>query len=177
MSKIILYIAMSLDGFIATKDGGVEWLDPFNDTGDDYGFNDLISSIDINIQGANTYRQVLGFDVDYPYKSKTFVVANQELSVPAGADVEFHSGDLSKLVIKAKKEAKKDIWLIGGANLVQQFIKEDLVDEMVISLMPVLIGEGIQLVGNTGTPKNLELAAVEEFKAGVLNLRYKATKQ
>ena len=174
MSKVILYIAMSLDGYIATKDGGVGWLDPFNGTGDDYGFNKLVDSIDVNIQGANTYKQVLGFDVDYPYKSKSFVVTRQKLDVPSGANVEFFSGELSKLVVKAKEEAKKDIWLIGGGNLAQQFIKQNLVDEMIISLMPVLIGEGIQLFGDTGTPKSLELVEVEKFKAGVLNLRYKA---
>lgn len=112
MSKIILYIAQSLAGFIATPDGGVAWPDEFNNTGDDLGFNGFIKNIDVNIQ-------VLVFDIPYPYSGKSFVLTHQELEILLEADIEFYSGDLKELVKKEKIVSKKNVWPIGGAHIVQ----------------------------------------------------------
>ena len=113
MSKVILYIAQSKDGYIASPDGSVSFLDKFNENGEDYGAEKFMENIDINIQGANTYKQVLGFDNPYPYRSKTYVITHNNLEKPDGADIEFFQGDLNQLVSKAKNESKKNIWLIG----------------------------------------------------------------
>jgi dihydrofolate reductase len=172
MGKVILNIAASVDGFIATADGGVGWLDPFNHGGEDYGFGEFLKTVDVNIQGANTYKQVLGFDIDWPYESVSFVVTNEELDKPEGADIEFHSGDLKKLISNVNSVAKKDIWLIGGAQLTQSLLRESLIDEMIISVMPVLLGSGISLFGATEIPVELTLLKSQDYGSGVVQVHY-----
>ena len=172
MGNVVLYIATSLDGYIAGTDGGVGWLDPFNSTGEDYGYEDFIGRIGANIQGATTYEQVLGFDVPYPYESKSFVVTHRELAIPEGADVELVEGDLTAVVEKAKASTEKDVWLIGGGLLVQAMLRERLIDEMIITLMPVTVGAGIPLFRGEGQPARFRLIDVQRFESGVLILRY-----
>jgi len=169
MSKIILYIATSSDGYISTIDGGVSWLDQFTGTKEDYGYSDFIKSIDCNIQGANTYKQVLTFG-DWPYNSKSYVVTNHELEKPEGADIEFVSGDIQKIAEKAKEFSQKNIWLLGGANLVQSFLKESLIDEMMIFTMPVLLGSGISLFDHNEDIQKDELVTSKKYESSaVLN--------
>jgi dihydrofolate reductase len=172
MSKIILYIAQSLDGFISTTDGGVAWLDQFNNTGDDLGYTNFIKSIDVNIQGANTYKQVLGFDIPYPYSGKTFVLTHSQLEKPKGADIEFFSGDLKELSSKAKEHSKKNVWLIGGASIVQQFLKESLIDEIILFTMPVLLGKGISLFGSDSVSSKVKLTKSKNYSSGIIESHY-----
>jgi len=171
--SVIVYIAMSLDGFIASEDGGVEWLDRYNDAGTDFGYGDFIARIGANIQGSSTYEQVLGFDVDWPYDMPTLVVTGRELQTPPGADVRFHSGeDLDAVVAAAREATEKDIWLIGGGQLIRSFLQHGLVDEFVISVMPDVLGAGVPLFP-AGTPRRLlHLERAEPFAAGVVNLHY-----
>ena len=172
MPKIILYIAMSIDGYIATEDGGVSWLDEYSDSGDDYGYSEFISNIDVNIQGANTYKQVVGFDVPYPYKSKSFVIARKELKKPQDADVEFVKGSLTEIANKAKDASIKNVWLIGGANIVQAMLEEDLIDEMIIATMPKTLGSGISLFGSNGAIIRLKLLRNKKYKSGGIISHY-----
>jgi dihydrofolate reductase len=171
MSKIILYIAQSIDGYISTTDGSVSWLDDFNNTGEDLGFNKFIDNIDVNIQGSKTYVQVLGFDVPYPYSGKSFVLTHQKLEKPAGVNIEFFQGDLKELANKAKQESKKDVWLIGGANVVQQFLKESLIDEIILFTMPVILGDGISLFGKTKLVK-AKLIDSHIYDSGIVMSHY-----
>lgn len=172
MSKVILYIAQSKDGYIASPDGSVSFLDKFNENGEDYGAEKFMENIDINIQGANTYKQVLGFDNPYPYRSKTYVITHNNLEKPDGADIEFFQGDLNQLVSKAKNESKKNIWLIGGASIVQQFLKESLIDEMIIFTMPVELKEGVSLFGDMKSLSNAKLTKSKTYKSGVVENHY-----
>ncbi|MDH5533240.1 MAG: dihydrofolate reductase family protein [Candidatus Pacebacteria bacterium] len=173
MSKIILYIAQSLDGYISTKDGSVSWLDEFNNTGEDLGFNDFIDGIDVDIQGSKTYQQVLDFDIPYPYTGKSFVLTNRnDLEKPSGVDIEFYSGELANLVDKAKSVSKKNVWLIGGANVVQQFLKESLIDEIILFTMPVVLGDGISLFNKTKLVKT-KLINSNVYDSGIIMSHYK----
>jgi dihydrofolate reductase len=172
MPKIILYIAQSLDGYISTPDGSVAWLDDFNNTGDDLGYTNFIKNIDVNIQGSKTYKQVLGFDISYPYSGKSFVLTHKKLEKPKGSDIEFYSGDLKELVSKAKKQSKKNVWLIGGANVVQQFLKESLIDEIILFTMPVLLGKGISLFGSDGLSLKLNLTNTNNYSSGIIESHY-----
>lgn len=167
MSKIVLYIAQSLDGYISTVDGSVSWLDDFNNTGEDLGFNDFIDGIDINIQGSKTYTQILDFDIPYPYGGKSFVLTHQQLEKPSEANIEFFQGDLIKLANKAKK----DIWLIGGANVIQQFLKELLIDEIILFTMPIILGNGISLFGKTKLAKT-KLIDSHIYGSGIVMSHY-----
>lgn len=165
--KVILYIAMSLDGFIAKKDGSVNWLDKFNNSGEDMGYNDFIKSIDVVVMGNTTYQQILGFDCDYPYKNqKGFVFSNKKTG--KDKNVTFVSGDIKEVVDKLEG----NIWLVGGANLVNQFIESNLIDEFIIFTMPVLLGEGIRLFEEKNKELQLTLKKTKSYKIGVIESHY-----
>lgn len=165
--KVILYIAMSIDGFIATKDGSVKWLDKFNNSGGDMGYNDFIKLIDIVIMGNTTYQQILGFDCDYPYQNqKGYVFSNKKTG--KDENVTFVSGNIKELVDKLEG----NIWLVGGANLVNQFIESKLIDEFIIFTMPVLLGEGIRLFKESNKELPLKLTKTKSYKIGVIESHY-----
>ncbi len=158
---------MSLDGFIATKDGSVKWLDQFNNSGEDMGYNDFIKPIDIVIMGDTTYQQILGFDCDYPYKKqKGYVFSNKKTG--KDENVTFVSGNIKKIVDKLEG----NIWLVGGANLANQFIKSNLIDEFILFTMPVLLGDGIKLFEEANKALPLRLTKTKSYKIGVVETHY-----
>ena len=167
--KIILYIASSLDGFIARKNGSVDWLDKFNSPGEDYGYKDFLLGIDVVIMGNKTYRQVLTFG-DFPYKDKKCFV----FSPKAGQDenVTFVNGEVNKFFKSLNSKSKKDIWLVGGANLIKQFLKYDMIDEFIISVIPVILGEGINLFATSISELNLTLDNVRKYDSGIVQMSY-----
>ena len=169
-TKITLYIATSIDGFIAKKDGSVKWLDKFNNLGENYGYESFSNSINTVVMGNVTYEQVLGFG-EYPYKNKQgYVFANKEKS---DDNIIFVNGDVKEFIDNLDKEKDHNIWLIGGANIVNQFLKYNLIDEFIIFVMPVILGEGIRLFSNDNQEKELILTNSKSFKSGVLELKYK----
>lgn len=172
MTKVVLYIAQSLDGYIADKEGGVGWLDQYNDPKEDYGYHAFYESVDTLIMGANTYRQILTFG-KWPYTNrKSYVISHQKLDQPKKANIEFYSGDLAKLVEQIKTESKKDIWLVGGAKLLSSFMQAKLVDEWIIFVMPTLLGEGIPLFQYLSQVIQLNLLDTKKYDTGVVELRY-----
>lgn len=165
--KVILYIAMSLDGFIATDDSSVKWLDNFNSSGEDMGYDEFIIPIDIVIMGDTTYQQILGFDWGYPYKNqKGYVFSNKRTG--NDGNVTFVSGDIKELVEKLEG----NIWLVGGANIVNQFVKSNLIDEFIIFTMPVLLGEGIRLFEKNYTEIALKLTKIKSYKYSAIESHY-----
>ncbi len=141
MRRIILNIVCSLDGYIARKDGSVDWL-PTGD--DDFGMGKFMESVDTVLLGRTTYEQILSFDCDYPYADKKTYVFSRNSNLTNTENVEF----ISELVDFSKEMAKssgKDIWLVGGAEIISVFLKEGLIDEVVLSMVPVTIGSGISL--------------------------------
>ena len=158
---------MSLDGFIATKDGSVKWLDKFNNSGEDMGYNDFIKPIDIVVMGDTTYQQILGFDCDYPYKNQIgYVFSNKKTG--KDKNVTFVSGNIKEVIDKLEG----NIWLVGGANIVNQFIKSNLIDEFIIFTMPVLLGEGIKLFEETNKELQLVHKKTKSYKIGVIESHY-----
>ena len=161
---------MSLDGFIARENGSIDWLDKFNNSGEDMGYTDFIKPIDVVIMGDTTYQQILGFDCDYPYKNqKGYVFSNKKTG--KDENVTFVSGDIKELIDKLEG----NIWLVGGANLVNQFIKSNLIDELIIFTMPVLLGEGIRLFEETNKELPLVLTKTKSYKIGVIESHYERT--
>lgn len=169
--KIILYIATSLDGFIATKDGSVKWLDKYNELGEDLGYNEFVKSINAVILGNTTYEQILSFDCDYPYKNqKSYVFANNEYK---DDNVTFVNEDVKKFIEGLDKKKDHKIWLVGGANIVNQFLEHDLIDEFKIFVMPEILGRGIRLFSKENSDKLLVLKDSKSFKSGIVELNYK----
>jgi dihydrofolate reductase len=177
MSKVVLYIATSLDGFIARPDGNLDWLDsvPNPETGD-YGYTELIDSIDTIIMGRRTYDKVIGFGVDWPYNGlPTYIVTTEPGLKIQSPDTFILTGNIKDAVSGVKKKAKKDIWLAGGGQLVTSFINNDLLDKMIITIIPKLIGEGIPLFAGKPAETDWKLIKTEPFDTGLVNLTYEKT--
>jgi dihydrofolate reductase len=166
MPEVKLFIATSLDGFIADPDGGVDWL--FTDG--DYGYTAFFDSIETLIMGRRTYEQVLGFG-EWPYGEKPTYVFTR--SAPGGdhPHVEFVSGDPGTLVEELRGRSSGDIWLIGGPALASVFRELHLIDEYILSVHPVLLGDGISLFERSQPRESLRLREERAFESGLVQLR------
>ena len=161
--KIILYIATSLDGFIARENGSVDWLEKYNDVGYDFGFDEFNKRFEIVIVRNTTQKQYAN-----KYDGKTCYVFTK---IPRDNDENliYVSGDVLKVL--EETNPKGNIWLVGGADLVNQFIKYDLIDEYIITIMPEELGSGIPLFKDSNF--TLELNNIETKKFGdVIQLIY-----
>jgi dihydrofolate reductase len=173
MGKVVVSMAMSLDGYIAKRNGDTSWLNNAMSPGEDYGFENFMSRIGAYIIGANTHREitksgVVGGDDKVP----TYVVSHQK-DLKIGKNTHLYSGDLTELVKKIKAETEKDIWLFGGGDLTTQFINLNLVDELSIAIIPILIGGDVPFFGNVVEHKDLILLENKAYeKSGMVALTY-----
>lgn len=174
MKKIILYIAASLDGRIAEPDGGLEWLTEFpNPEKTDYGYKDLLASVDTVIMGGNTYRELLNMDVIWPYKQqKSYVVTRGWTEKATDENVQFITEDVIKTISALRNEHGKDIWLVGGGELTAMLLAVDLVDEIQICYIPVILGKGIPLFPEQPKGSQWKLTNSKSYKSGVLLVEY-----
>lgn len=170
--KLILYIAMSLDGFIAAPGDDISFLNMVDQEGEDYGYQNFYSRIDTVVLGRKTYDKVasMGYPDPHPEK-KMFVITRQER--PSLNNIQFYNGNLVDLIHRLKREEGKDIYCDGGAEIVNTLLKEMLFDELIISVLPLLIGDGTRLF-QTGIPcQKLELVSSKGFEKGLVQLHYK----
>lgn len=173
MSSVILYIAASFDGYIARKDGTIDWLTAFDSKDEDYGYTALLARLGSVIMGGKTYRQLLIFG-DWPYSTVTsYIVTRQPQPEDVERRIKFYNGDLPQLVAQIRAGSDKDIWLVGGAELTAEFVSRDLIDEYILSVIPVMIGDGIPLFPPTTiTHQPLALTGVERYPNGIVQLHY-----
>jgi len=169
--KIILYIAQSLDGYIARENGDISWLSSVDRCNEDYGYSDFIKTIDTVFMGRRTYEKILTFGVEFPHKDKNCYVLSKR-RVGADENVQFINGNIVTLISKIKTQQGKDIFLDGGSEVVELFRVNDLIDEYVISIIPILLGKGIRLFSDTESENNLRLVKSEVFDSGLVQLRY-----
>lgn len=171
--QVILYIAMSLDGFIADNKGGVSWIGGVDKSyNEDYGYGEFISNIDTVIIGYNTYRQVvteLAPDEWVYMGLKSYVLTHRELK--STDEIEFTNENICDLVKRLKLEKGKDIWICGGANIVNQLVKADFIDEYHLTIMPILLGSGISLFLKDNKSIELECKQAKVMN-GVLDCVY-----
>ena len=175
MKRIKLYIAVSLDGYIATPDGGIEWLNEIpNPTHEDYGYNTLLESIDTILMGGRTYHQIIGFGVPWPYKEKmTYVIAHNNTNVTPEEKVEFITENLFNRIAKMKQNEGKDIWLVGGGILTTMLLNHDLIDEMQIVTIPTILGKGLPLFPNHPKTSKWKLIENKAFSTGITLTTYR----
>ena len=150
----IVYIATSLDGFIADKNNQVDWLhDIPNPDGSDLGFSEFMSRIDALVMGRNTLEMVLSFGVDWPYSKPVFVLSNTLTKVPDGLEdkVFLVNGSLPEIVQQLNAQGYNQLYIDGGKTI-QGFLQHDLIDELIITTIPVILGGGIPLFGELTTP-------------------------
>ena len=174
MSNIV-FIASSLDGYIADKDGGLDWLELIpNPNGDDLGYNTLMSRVDALIMGKNTFEAVLGFGIDWPYSKPVFVLSNTLKMIPADLidQVEIIRGPLADIIDDLGKKGFNNLYIDGGKTI-QSFLKEDLIDEIIVTTIPILLGGGAPLFSELLEKIELEHIKTEVFLNEIVQSHYK----
>lgn len=169
--KLVLYIAMSLDGYIAAENDDLSFLSAVEQEGEDYGYTEFINTIDTIILGRKTYDKVISMGYPYPmHGEKVYVITRSEK--PSIGSVEFYSGDLNELVGLLKQQPGKNIFCDGGADIVNLLLKAGLFDEITISIIPVLLGSGVRLFQGGGVEQKLKLVSSKSFPKGLVQLHY-----
>jgi dihydrofolate reductase len=171
MGEIVLFIASSLDGFIAAPDGSVDWL--FTDN--DYGYHDFFASVDTVIMGRKTYTQILEFGA-YPYEGKKGFVLTRSHVPERDENVTFMGENIPDLIDALRQSPGKNIWLVGGGEIIKLFVQHHWIDRIILSIHPVILGDGMPLFLPTkAQPQWLKLQWVETFDSGLVQLSYART--
>ena len=179
-SRVTIHMAASLDGFIARKDGRVDWLETSDEFAGgqttDPGFVEaFLATIDCYVMGSHTYETALRFDADglgWPYGEKpTFVLTSRELPRVRNT-VEFYSGDLAAFVKDRLRAAFRNIWFVGGGFVCSECLRLGLADEIRYSILPILIADGLTFFKRLDRDIPLHLAEVKAYQNGMVELRY-----
>ena len=170
--KVVVFIAMSLDGFIAKLDGDIGFLSVVEQKGEDYGYSEFSKSVDTVIIGRKTYDHVIEMGYDYPHQDKDVYILSRSDRQEKGLS-KYFKGSLKGLVEELKGHRGKNIYCDGGAEVINALLNENLIDELIISIIPVMLGDGVPLFKG-GRPENkLELLNVKNFDKGLVKLHYK----
>jgi dihydrofolate reductase len=179
-SRVTIHMAASLDGFIARKDGSVDWLETSDefaggDTMDPGFVKAFLKTIDCYVMGSKTYETALSFEakgLGWAYGDKpTFVLSSREL--PRTRDtVQFHSGDLAQFVNERLRPTFRSIWFVGGGMVCGECLRLGLADEVYYSILPILIGDGIRFFEKLDKDVAFHLVEVKAYKSGTVELRY-----
>lgn len=181
MTKCSVYVATSLDGFISRTDGSIDWLNDFNaiiPEGEDLGYAEFISGMDALVIGRNTFEQVLTFG-DWPYGDKPVTVFSRQMkSLPGGLPdtVSLSGEEPEKLGKRLSAKGWNHLYIDGGLT-VQSFLKAGLIDEITITVIPVLLGEGKPLFGPLPADIELELVECKAFDFGFVQSKYCVNKK
>ncbi|HWR44972.1 dihydrofolate reductase family protein [Sporomusa sp.] len=174
--KVILYIAMSVDGYIARLNGDIDWLSIVDKPPEDYGYAKFIETVDTVIMGRKTYDKVLSFNIDFPHNGrKCYVISKTRTGVDQ--NIEYYSDDLEALITGLKKKEGKNIFVDGGAEIVNELFKSKMIDELIISIIPTVLGNGIRLFQDGRPEQKLRLKSTLYFETGLVQLCYCCEKQ
>lgn len=172
--KISVYIATSIDGYIAKKDDGLDWLENFNpppgEHDEDYGHKEFMLSIDTLVMGKNTYKIASSVDA-WPYQGKRVIVLSTTLKSVC-EQAELFEGDIITLTKKLHSEGVKHIYADGGITI-SQFLNAGLIDTIIISIIPVILGSGIPLFSNLFQESWYQLGSSMAYPNGLVQLKYK----
>jgi uncharacterized protein YhfF/dihydrofolate reductase len=185
MPEVVYYVAASLDGYIATPDGGIAWLAPFEAAGEDYGYPAFYASLDALLLGSRTYEQTLTFD-PWPYSGKPCWVFSRRALAPARPEVTVTARSPRVVVAELEARGIRRAWLVGGGQLAAAFRAEALITEYIVAIIPVILGAGIPLFGAPAADlrglqktskvstsgETLRLAEHKVYPDGVVQLRY-----
>ena len=172
-----VYIATSLDGFIATIDGGIDWLNDIpNPDQSDYGFAEFMNGIDALVMGRNTFEKVLSFGM-WPYEKPVFVASGSLSSLPSSVEGKAFllKGTPKDMITTLNEKGYKNLYIDGGA-VIQSFLNEDLIDELIVTTVPVLLGGGIPLFGSLPRQSKLKLIGSEVLLNQLVKTHYRVEK-
>jgi len=173
--KVIVHIATSADGYIARPDGDIEWLTSRPAPEGFYGLGEFVKSIDTKLIGRKTYELSVRLGAKFD-TGRNIIFSRHPRPVDAPAGAEFVSSPIAPFIDSLREQPGKDIWLMGGGELIASFLDAQAIDEFVISVAPVFIGDGIPLIGRRHRHVPLELNSVERFEDGLVQLRYRIQK-
>lgn len=169
---------MSLDGFIADKEGGYDWItgdgDSSHDTSHQMVFQNFVAQVDTLVMGHRTFKET-GKETRHNFPNQKILVASSQPLSFKMLNVEWISGDIVKHVLKLKESPGKDIWIFGGGILADQFIKANVIDEFYIGVVPIILGNGIKLFLDKNPRINLHLED-HSIRDGLITLRYSKKK-
>ncbi|HSC77561.1 MAG TPA: dihydrofolate reductase family protein [Candidatus Acidoferrales bacterium] len=169
-------VGVSLDGYIAAPDGSVDWLERATRKakGEDFGMGEFFRSIDTVLMGRKTYEIALKMGMGKGgYSGMRNYVFSRTLPPGERDGVEFVSGDPAALMARLKQQPGKDIWLCGGGELTREFLKAGALDEIILGIVPVLIGAGRPTFPPEFPETEVELVDVKQYKGGVMGLTYR----
>jgi dihydrofolate reductase len=174
--KASIFVATSIDGFIAREEGAIDWLSSTGNakSGEDYGYRDFLNSVDAIVMGRNTFKQVLSF-ASWPYgKKPVIVLSNRKLKIPENLSKTVSSMNESpqEVVKQLGKLGFKHLYIDGGKTI-QGFLKEGLIQQLIITMVPILIGTGIPLFGSLSHDVKLDHIETSQFDDGLVQCRYK----
>jgi dihydrofolate reductase len=172
--KVILYIATSLDGYIAGPNDDLSFLSIVEQEGEDYGYADFIKSVDTVIIGRKTYDWVMTQVPEFPHADKESYIITRTSQAGKGK-TNFYTGDLKDLILRLKSEIGKNIFVDGGAEIVNELLKQKLIDEFIISVIPILLGDGTRLFKDGRPEQTLKFVEARKFDSGLIQLHYKCT--
>jgi len=171
----IVYIGASIDGYIAARDGGLDWLEYVKaPEGDDLGFSDFMTRIDAVVMGRKTFETLIGFGVGWRYPKPGIILSSSMTSAPAEFKdhVQFTHGEPREIVEFAKARGFENLYVDGGAT-VQRFLRDDLIDEMIITDIPILLGGGVRLFGDLDEHLGFELVESKVLIDQLVKRRYR----
>ncbi|WP_010587727.1 dihydrofolate reductase family protein [Schlesneria paludicola] len=168
MSKVVLFIATSLDGYIASADGTVDWL--FHDA--DYGYREFMSSVEAIIIGRTTWEQAKTFET-VPFAGKNIYVFSRSNTEQGDDRVRFVQDDVVNVIDTIRAQITKNIWLVGGGDLIHQFIASRLIDEFRLFIHPIVLGHGIPLFHPQALRTDLTFEGSQSFPSGLVELKYR----
>jgi dihydrofolate reductase len=176
LRKIILYIAASTDGYIARPDGNIDWLQDkkYAIPDEDFGYTAFLQTIDTTLMGHSTYKEIMGIDMPFPYPDlKNYVFSRSKQEDTAFAT--FVSDHVVDFIEQLKEQPGKDIWLIGGGQLNATVLNAGLLDEIILTYIPIILGKGIPLFSADTNEHKLKLIPTENklYRNGFLQVRYR----
>jgi dihydrofolate reductase len=169
--KVVVFIGTSLDGYIAKPNDDLSFLDLVDKEGEDYGYYDFIKSVDTVILGRKTYDWVMMQVTEFPHAKRESYIITRTPRASNGL-IRFYTGDLVELVKRLKVANGKNIFIDGGAEVINSLLKQNLIDELIISIVPVLVGDGIRLFQDGRPEERLKLINARNFDTGLVQLHY-----
>jgi dihydrofolate reductase len=175
--KVIVHIGTSADGYIARPDGDLAWLTSRPAPKGFYGMSAFMRSVDTKVLGRKTYQVSLQLGAKFDSQDRTIVFSRHPPPADAPRGVEFVNDAIGPFVSRLREQPGKDIWLMGGGEIIASFLDAQAIDEFVITVAPVFIGDGIPLIARRHRHVPLDLHSIDRFEDGVVQLHYRVQKQ
>jgi dihydrofolate reductase len=172
MHGVVYYVASSIDGFLAPEDGSLDWLAPFSASGEDHGYTGFYAAVDALVVGSRTYEQMLALG-EWPHQDRPVTVMSSRAMEPAGDMIALSRLEPGGVVDSLRAAGHQRTWLMGGGTLAGSFEHAGLIDEYIISYVPVILGSGVGLFGGRTGPRPLALVEQMSFGDGIVQCHYR----